>query len=883
MMKHLFFTMLLVSSLLSTAAGQVPKAASRAVKVQEAPQVPSNDREPRVALVIGNSAYRDARLANPVNDARAMAEALRKCGFSVTKLEDANRLQMREAIRNFGTRIAEGGVGLFYFAGHGMQVKGRNFLIPIAADIAQEDEVEGEAVEVDAVLAKMETARNRLNILILDACRNNPFGRSSRGGPQGLAQMDAPTGTYVAFATAPGKTAADGSGANGLYTAALLRQLRVQGLKLEDVFKRTRAEVLQASQRTQTPWENSSIIGDFFFTPGASQAAATAAAPTELPPPPSAKILVGGLQVAVNADHSQVYVDGALAGTATPTSALNIRDLPAGTVQVRVEAPGYAPGQKDIVIEPGRWTQAEIRLAKTAAPLPPSPSPPLYTSPVAPMAAPSGGRTKAGSVYGSVRFRLFSPLSSLDWEHTTNLRDMKVWHQIFEGLYGMDESKNGYYLELAKRISVSQDGMVYTIDLQSGVKFQNGEPLRASDVVFSYRRAMQNPRFNYLTSKIIGVAAVNDGTVRITLNRPYAPIAHTFFSVKIVSEKEVTSQGDRFGTIPHKAGTGPYYVSEYNPATGVKLEAFKDYWGGAPAIKAVEYIVIPDDTSAVVAFQNGELDYLEDVTLAAWQDVARAAGNHAKLVKGNNIMFMAVNYLSPAHKALANLKVRQAIFYAINKHDINLAICNGYGTETSQYMPPEYVPTAPTNGFKTYGYDPGMARRLLAEAGYPAGVDVGTIMTYGAPTSNNGKMAQVLQANLASIGISASVKLAEAAVIVPRLYNQDYDICVFADSSNYDFDNIRQQVHSESRGMYVVKYQGGPFDWQKIEGLIDQGAASLDIAKRRGIYTQLWSMVMDTATLLPCLHRPIGIVWSRNLDIGQPVPTYYKIRSFTLG
>jgi TPR repeat protein len=142
----------------------------------------------------------------------------------------------------------------------------------VGADIASEDEVAGEALEVDAVLAKMETARNRLNILILDACRNNPFGRSFRGSQQGLAQVDAPTGTFVAFATAPGRTAADGGGANGLYTAALLRQIGVSGLKLEDVFKRTRAEVLQASNQQQTPWENSSIVGDFYFLPGGPQA-----------------------------------------------------------------------------------------------------------------------------------------------------------------------------------------------------------------------------------------------------------------------------------------------------------------------------------------------------------------------------------------------------------------------------------------------------------------------------------------------------------------------------------------------------------------------------------------------------------------------------------
>jgi peptide/nickel transport system substrate-binding protein len=478
-----------------------------------------------------------------------------------------------------------------------------------------------------------------------------------------------------------------------------------------------------------------------------------------------------------------------------------------------------------------------------------------------------------------VKFRLVASLTSLDWTQTTNTRDMKVWHQMFEGLYGMDEAKNGYYLELAKKADLSKNGLVYTITLQPGVKFQNGEPLKASDVVFSYKRAMKNPRFNYLTSPIADVAAVNNGTVKITLNKPYAPIAHTFFSVKIMNEKEVESQGAKFGTMPHKAGTGAYYVTSYNVASGVKLEAFKGYWRGAPSINNVEYIVIPDDTSALIAYQNHELDYFEDVPLSAWKDLAQNAGANAKLIKGNNIMFMAVNYLSP-RKVLANLKVREAIFYAVNKHDINLAVCDGLGAEATQYMPSEYVATSPVSGFQTYPYNPGTARKLLAEAGYPKGVDVGTILTYGTSTSNNAKMAQVLQANLANVGINAGVKVMESSFVTPKLYNQDYDICIFADSMNYDFNNIRQQVHSESKGMYVVKYQGGPFDWQKMEKLVDEGAATADIPKRRGLYTQLWSMVMDTATILPCLHRPVGIVWSRNISIGQPVPTYYKIRTF---
>ncbi|MDF2533741.1 MAG: Dipeptide-binding transporter, periplasmic substrate-binding component, partial [Clostridia bacterium] len=169
----------------------------------------------------------------------------------------------------------------------------------------------------------------------------------------------------------------------------------------------------------------------------------------------------------------------------------------------------------------------------------------------------------------------------------------------------------------------------------------------------------------------------------------------------------------------------------------------------------------------------------------------------------------------------------------------------------------------------------------LTEAGFPNGVDVGTIMTYGASTSNNAKMAQVLQANFAEVGITAQVSVMEAAVVTPKLYAQDYDICIFADSGNYDFNNIRQQVHSESVGMYVVKYKDGPFNWQRIEELVDLGASTSSVDERVAYYKELWSIIMDSATILPGLHRPVAIVWAADLDIGKPVPTYYKVRTFS--
>ena len=182
-----------------------------------------------------------------------------------------------------------------------------------------------------------------------------------------------------------------------------------------------------------------------------------------------------------------------------------------------------------------------------------------------------------------------------------------------------------------------------------------------------------------------------------------------------MNEKEVTALGDKFGTVPSKAGTGPYYPTEYTVATGVKLQAFDQYWGGAPNIKRVEYRVISDDATVQVAFRNKELDYLEDASLSNWDTLKAEAGpDNNVMIKGNNIHFMAVNYQSPTNNnILANDKVRQAIFYAVNKDDINKAMAGGMGMPAITYMPNEYVPTSPVTGFETYKFNQAKAKELL--------------------------------------------------------------------------------------------------------------------------------------------------------------------------
>jgi WD40 repeat protein len=221
----------------------------------------------RLALVIGNGNYVGSSLANPENDARGIKIVLEQAGFEVIKYENLNQSQMKKAMDEFGEKLKNYEIGLFFYAGHGLQSKGYNYLIPVDASLRSEEQVEYDCVSADRVLALMEASGAKVNIIILDACRNNPFERSwTRAvSGKGLAFMNAPAGTVIAYATAPGNTASDGGGNNGLYTSAILETIKIPDITILQMFQKVRAIVSQKSNKQQIPWESTSLTGDFYF------------------------------------------------------------------------------------------------------------------------------------------------------------------------------------------------------------------------------------------------------------------------------------------------------------------------------------------------------------------------------------------------------------------------------------------------------------------------------------------------------------------------------------------------------------------------------------------------------------------------------------------
>lgn len=232
--------------------------------------------EKRIALVIGNSAYPGSPLKNPSNDARAMAVKLKKLGFDVVARENLSTRQISTTLREFRSRLQPGGVALFFYAGHGMQVKGINYLPSVDANISSEEDVPLNSVNVNQVLEIMDDAKTRLNLVFLDACRNNPFTRRFRSAGDGLARINAPSGTLISFATRPGSVASDGEGDHGLYTQNLLAQIETPNQPIEQNLKRVVAAVKKASNGAQEPWMEGSLDGDFYFVGGPTGSPAAA-------------------------------------------------------------------------------------------------------------------------------------------------------------------------------------------------------------------------------------------------------------------------------------------------------------------------------------------------------------------------------------------------------------------------------------------------------------------------------------------------------------------------------------------------------------------------------------------------------------------------------
>ena len=461
----------------------------------------------------------------------------------------------------------------------------------------------------------------------------------------------------------------------------------------------------------------------------------------------------------------------------------------------------------------------------------------------------------------SVNLSTLASLTSVDpHPGAENVQDNIVYAQVYEGLVAQNQGTGEYEMRIAESYSISEDGKTYTFKLRPNAKFHNGEPVNASDVVFSLKRVKGMPGRSIYTSDIDDVVVVDDKTVNIVMKGKNAATLNSLSRLMILSEKEVTSQGESFGTKVAKAGTGPYFFTEFEHGVGWKMEAFSDYYRGPASIKYINWKPISEASAGLIAFESGELDwYIAPV--ANWSQLEKNESINSELVAANVISFLSVNF---ERGALYDDNVRKAIAYAISKEHMVDGSLDGYAVIAKSMIRPGYNTGAPTDTFQ-YEYDPEKAKEYLAKSGYQNGVDIGTITVVAGGYFE--KMAQILQADLAAVGIKGTIRRMENAASLAAYRVQDYDIAVTGNPLTGDYNFYRAMVDSHMVGSFLVKFEGDKFDYKRFDRLFEEGVQELDPVKRMAIYTELDKAVMDTACYLPMFHRTLPLIWVKGLSL----------------
>ncbi len=451
--------------------------------------------------------------------------------------------------------------------------------------------------------------------------------------------------------------------------------------------------------------------------------------------------------------------------------------------------------------------------------------------------------------------------SSSDPIATQNLQDRVIWWQMFEGLLFWNELTGTIDPDIASSYDVSDDGLEYTFHLRDDIYFHNGEKCTADDVVFSFERAASPESLaKQYCVNIAKVEALDPSTVKVTLSSPYAPFLLNCCYIFILNKKEVEEQGAEFGTKVHGAGTGPYKLIYMENDTKITLEAFDKYYKGVAPIKYVNFYPITDSAAGMVSFESGNLDWYICSIMDA-QRIQMEDKFDVEIMPANHITYYSVNPQTK-NKALQNEKVRQAMAYAVDKEEMNMAAFEGLATEAKYFYEPEWNVGAPAGDY--YDYDPEKAKALLAEAGYPDGCDVGELLCFKG--SHFEVCATMLQAQWERVGIHAELVWMEQSTMNATVKARDYNIGCTGFTCQGDYGDYRQRFHS-SNNARMIDYTGTEYDPAYVDRMFDESAACSDPAKRLEMTMELHNYIMKTACQIPLLHKAVAFAKNKDLKV----------------
>jgi peptide/nickel transport system substrate-binding protein len=443
--------------------------------------------------------------------------------------------------------------------------------------------------------------------------------------------------------------------------------------------------------------------------------------------------------------------------------------------------------------------------------------------------------------------------------HDINFTAM-IYEPLFRGIY--TETPSGGLLRefkpiLAESYEVTEDGLTYTFHIRKGVMFHDGSELKASDVVFSINRAKDSPPMAAQTTGIANVEDINDYTVVVTLATPLAPFIENMSRIRIMSELFTNEVGDK--VVEKVNGTGPYMLSESVPQQRYVLTAFDDYHSGAKQIKTIIYRVIPDVLTVLSSFEAGEIDVIS-VPSTDWDEVNDIGKYSTYSYTSPGSYFIIMNH---ERAPFDNVKVRQAINYSIDREAANIMVLDGTG-EPAYGLAPEGIVFGAITPDNKYEYNPDKAKSLLAEAGYPDGLTVGNIKTIGGPFE---KIAQVLQQNLANIGIRAGIEIVEANTYISSATKGDYDIGIMGLTLQPDFHYWNVVMTTPFINAMNLPRYSNPI----VDDLFQQGIVATDSTMRLEIYKQIINIVNEEAVYAPVVHATVLMATNPNLKINGRV------------
>lgn len=469
---------------------------------------------------------------------------------------------------------------------------------------------------------------------------------------------------------------------------------------------------------------------------------------------------------------------------------------------------------------------------------------------------------------------ILAALTTLNPLDSNNLQDTMFLQQMNDGLFHVNELSGEIEPRIAESWTISEDGKAITFKIRNNAKFHNGDTVKAGDCAFSFNFAMKDPRINTYFTAIESVEATDDSTFVIHLKAPNGAIFATLSNYNyIISEREATEQGDKFGTTMHTASCGPYKMTRLDGLDSYwELEAFSDYYLGEPAIKKVSYKPISEASAGLIAFESGELDWYI-APIANWDSLSTNSNYNAQLVPANHQSYFIINY---TNGELKDDNLRKAIAYAIDKDACN-DVCYSGLAEIAKYMyNPTYNIAAPAHD-TYYEYNPALAKEYLAKSSMPNGGK----MSGAIQCSSGGyfeKMAVVIQQNLADIGLQIEVTPLQSATNMDIMRKNEHFMGVSGGTGTGDYDGIRSWYHSESAGTSFVKFNiGDRFNYKWIDEMLEKGSALSDPDARRKVYAELDAYVMDGAVYIPIFHKVQPYVWSKDLNIPNNYPNFPQI------